>query len=321
MRHKISVIIPCYNCAEYINKCLSALDRQTFKEFEVILVNDCSTDDTEKIIRTYAESSNLSIKILSNSRNLGPALSRKRGLIEADSEFICFCDSDDWYDVNFLADFIEHQSKQNADITFCGHKLVFENGKILERPIALSEKDLTDIRQVLVKSNDSLCMLMVRLNLIKDEKFPDLRNGEDMALVPILISKSNTFAIVDKCDYNYYCRSTSASQNANFNQINSLLESFTYIESHLKDSFPAETEYLGIRNLLYGAMINVFKFTSNPDLAKGILNDFERKYPSWHNNKYIGQLSFPKRIFLRFASLRLYPMMRLMSNMHKHLSH
>lgn len=321
MRHKVSIIVPCYNCAGFINKCLSSLEQQTYKDFDLILVNDCSTDDTESVIREYAAKTSIFVIIISNSKNIGPALTRKRGLEKANSEFICFCDSDDWYDPSFLADFVEQQYIKNADIVFCGHKLVYEDGRVLERPLALSVSDLSNIKQILVKSNDSLCMLMIRTDLIKNLVFPDLRNGEDMALIPMLITKSRRFAVVNKCNYNYYCRPVSSSQNASFEQINSLKKSFSYIESYLYESYYYETEYLGIRNFLYGALINVFKFTSDVNLAKGIIFEFEKKYPTWRKNKYIKNLSFPKRLFLNLTSLRLYILMRLMSKMHKYLNH
>ena len=62
----ISVIIPCYNCEKWIGKCLIALEKQTYKNFEVICVDDCSTDDTKKILMKYYKNSNLKIKIIEN---------------------------------------------------------------------------------------------------------------------------------------------------------------------------------------------------------------------------------------------------------------
>lgn len=98
----ISVIIPCYNAGEYIEKTLRALEQQTLQDFEVIAVDDCSSDNTAEVIRTIAAGSNLQITLLQNEVNSGPALSRNRAIDASCAEFVCFCDSDDWYEEDYL---------------------------------------------------------------------------------------------------------------------------------------------------------------------------------------------------------------------------
>ena len=98
----ISVIIPCYNAADYIEKALRALEQQTFRDFDVILVDDCSKDDTVDVIKKFADRSNLQIQLLRNEVNSGPGASRNRAIAHSDAEFLCFCDSDDWYEPDYL---------------------------------------------------------------------------------------------------------------------------------------------------------------------------------------------------------------------------
>ncbi len=90
---KVSIIIPTYNCERYINETISSILSQTFKNFEVIVVDDGSTDQTRKIVGSYGSP----IKLISQS-NAGVCAARNRGLREASGQFVCFMDHDDyWY--------------------------------------------------------------------------------------------------------------------------------------------------------------------------------------------------------------------------------
>ena len=99
---KIAVIIPNYNGFSYSGRCFEALEKQTFKDFEVCVIDDCSTDDSYEKLKKYEERSPLCIKVLRSPKNMGPGHSRKVGIEATDSEWIAFCDIDDWYDDDFL---------------------------------------------------------------------------------------------------------------------------------------------------------------------------------------------------------------------------
>ena len=92
---KVSVIIPCYNAEAYLRRCLNALEQQKYKDFEVICVDDCSSDDTASIINEFIDRGKISLRYFRNSVNSGPALSRNHGIASATGRYICFCDSDD----------------------------------------------------------------------------------------------------------------------------------------------------------------------------------------------------------------------------------
>ena len=96
---KISVIIPVYNVEKYLSECLDSIVNQTFKDIEVICVNDCSTDNSLSILKEYA-SKDKRIKIISISSNRGCGYARKIALREASGEYILLCDSDDKYSYN-----------------------------------------------------------------------------------------------------------------------------------------------------------------------------------------------------------------------------
>ncbi len=113
---KISVIIPVYNVEKYLSECLDSIVNQTFKDIEVICVNDCSTDNSLSILKEYA-SKDKRIKIISISSNRGCGYARKIALREASGEYILLCDSDDKYSYNeAFEDLYEKIKEVNTDL-------------------------------------------------------------------------------------------------------------------------------------------------------------------------------------------------------------
>ena len=93
----IGVIIPNYNSGIYIKRCLDSLLEQEYRVNEIIVVDDCSTDESTKIVKEYTKKYN-NIILLENEKNMGVSYSRNRGIENTKSEYIMFCDSDDWYE-------------------------------------------------------------------------------------------------------------------------------------------------------------------------------------------------------------------------------
>lgn len=313
---KISVIIPCYNASEYIVRCLEALENQSFKDFEVILIDDCSFDNTVKVIEDYISSSSMIIQLLKNAMNCGPAKSRNLGISYSYAEYICFCDSDDWYDKDYL-DLIYSQAElNNSDLVFCGYKLIVEGKPTIKHPLSFPKKSNVEKSSILQMGIDSLCTLMVRRSIIAGISQPDIRNGEDMAIIPLLIVNSERFGFVYDCPYNYYCRSDSASMTPTISVVKSLIASFEFVMHNMPAGYEKETEFIGIKNLVYGGLLNLFKCGWNQVLAIEILNDFERDFPTWKYNVQISSLPLFKRLFVRAASHRRWCVVYLMSKIH-----
>ena len=124
----ISVIVPAYNVEKYIKTCLDSLINQTYSNFEIIVINDGSTDQTEEILRSYQ--SNPKFRIYSQ-KNGGLSAARNQGLKLANGELVCFIDSDDSVKSDYLeklaAPFFEDS---DVDITVCGYQEKFENSEI-----------------------------------------------------------------------------------------------------------------------------------------------------------------------------------------------
>ena len=316
---KISVIIPCYNAASYIERCLDALQQQSFRDFEVILIDDCSKDDTADVINAYAKRSNLQLTLLCNEENAGPGVSRNRGIAASNGEYICFCDSDDWYDPDYLEQMVKASRNGEADMVLCNSRKVTATGKT---DIILFSKKEGEVsaRQILALGIDSLCNLMVRREVAVSVPLPALRNGEDMAVIPLMIMRCKTFGFVEKCIYNYLCRPGSLSLSASNGVTEALKRSFSHITEHQEPGFDREVEFIGMKNLVYGGLLNHFKAQKDPKPAKALMDQFEKQYPGWYQNPYRQELPLFKRVFLLFAKRRLFLPLRLMCRIHRLLT-
>ena len=114
---QLSIIVPVYNCEEYLNKCIDSILNQTYKDFELILVDDGSTDDSGRIIDQYGQ---LYPNIVSlHKENGGPTTARREGIKKAKGEYILFADGDDWLDETMCGEMLEAAKLHNSDIVMC----------------------------------------------------------------------------------------------------------------------------------------------------------------------------------------------------------
>lgn len=314
----VTVIIPCYNAENYIKKCISSLERQTFDKIEIICIDDCSTDNTLQVLNELKKNCKHNITIIINDNNLGPAESRNKGILLAKTKYIAFCDADDWYDSNFLDIMISTIEENNVNLVFCGYKVINENRKIEYRNIQ-SAKLINTISESLFLDIDSLCMMVTKTEIMKNNLLPNIRNGEDMAVIPLLIIQAGGIAVVDKCLYNYYRRISSASQMPTMKVVLALEDSYKYVENNISKKYELELEYIGIKNILYAAIITLFGFSFDTRTAKQIINDFEKKHKNWKNNEYIKYLPKYKKIILLLIKYKLFFVIKIIAEIRNKL--
>jgi len=129
----ISVIIPVYNCEDYLYVCLNSLLKQSYSDFEVICIDDNSTDSSLEILKYFAKEDHR-IKIFENSHNKGVSYSRNKGLKLAKGEYIFFLDSDDWITSNAFQDLFENAENNDSDLVFYKLTRLDNLNFILNRP-------------------------------------------------------------------------------------------------------------------------------------------------------------------------------------------
>lgn len=315
----ISVIVPCYNCAKWIEKCLNALEKQTYKKFEVICIDDCSIDNTYETICKMKNGINYSLQILKNEKNSGPAFSRNRGMKYANGQYLAFCDSDDWYDESFLKDMHDKLVGGEHDLVMCEYRKVFdsERSPVDVHYLRGCSKDKMDL---IAFSKAAMPLLIFRKDILGMLEMPDLRNGEDIAFIPCIESKAKSIGFVEKPLYNYRMREGSASKTPNPNVYLSLQEAYAFIESNCADIKQEVLEYIGIKTVLYGATINALKAKTGLAAVLKIKKDFEIKYPEWNKNKYLFLFSKPKLLYLVAIKKERIRVCNALAKIHQRLS-
>ena len=209
----ISVIIPAYNIEKYIGRCLDSLLKQTYKNLEIIVVDDGSTDDTAKIIDEYTYSYD-NIKVI-HKANSGVSATRNTGIDIAKGDYIGFVDGDDTVDDDMFETLIQNAINYNADISHCGYKMVFPSrtdyyyntGDIVIQDNQEGLKDLLKADRV----EPGLWNKIYKSSLFEDIRLNEnIKYNEDLLANFYLFKKAKKSVFYDKCLYNYMIRKGSA---------------------------------------------------------------------------------------------------------------
>lgn len=136
---KISVIIPVYNVEKYLRKCLDSVLAQTRDDYEVVLVDDGSTDSSPQICDEYAEKDERILVIHQENKGLSGA--RNTGIKQCSGEWITFLDSDDWWEPEYL----EYMNLENEDLCVCGYTVVYQdNSEVVEKRLTPCILEIAD---------------------------------------------------------------------------------------------------------------------------------------------------------------------------------
>jgi glycosyltransferase involved in cell wall biosynthesis len=204
MNDKISVIIPIYNNEQYLKRCLDSVIYQTYKNLEIILVDDGSTDNSGKICDDYALKDDR-IKIL-HLKNGGPSYARNKGLEIVTGEYIGFVDSDDYIDVTMFESLLLNQKEYDADIACCNVVLVEKKLNYLKPkiPNGIVEKDLSVSLGVFELSFGTfLCNKIFKKKMFNSFKLKEGFFYEDYEAVTRLLILSAKTVYIDKNLYFY----------------------------------------------------------------------------------------------------------------------
>jgi len=200
----ISIIIPCYNVTGYLETCLNSCILQTYKNIEIIVINDGSQDNTYEIIDLYAKLDNRIIPI--NKNNEGVAKTRKTGIEKATGEYIFFLDGDDYIPIDTIEMLIDNALVNNADIVI-GNILKEEQRGFQEvKQFDYEENLKLDlIRNIIIEKLYALWGKLYNRNLFDDTLCYhfDLKRGEDDVLLIQLINKATNVTCIDKIVYFY----------------------------------------------------------------------------------------------------------------------
>ena len=206
MEPKISIIVPVYKVEPYIHKCVDSILNQTFKDFELILVDDGSPDNCGKICDEYAQKDNR-VKVI-HKENGGQATARNAALDIARGEYIGFVDSDDYIEKDMYEKLYRCSNSNNADISIIGVKEVSELGNILYEYIPKS----INLSEILKRAHAWNKLFKKKLFFENNLFFIENKYYEDLELIPKLFIKANKVCSINDIAYIYLQREGSTTR-------------------------------------------------------------------------------------------------------------
>lgn len=200
---KITVVVPCYNVENYLERCLDSLLSQTFKDIEIVMIDDCSTDNTRNIIEKY-EKEHRNIKAFYNEQNRRQGHARNIAIEAATTKYIAFVDSDDWLEPNFIQELHETITRTDADLAVCDIYMKHDNPAADYRVTMYDSKpDRYGLMNVGLAASSS--NKLFKTEVLKPYKYPEDIINEDVSVVLAVMYKHKV-AYTDKTHYNYYQR-------------------------------------------------------------------------------------------------------------------
>lgn len=242
----VSVIMPAYNAERYIAEAIQSVLSQSTPQWELLVVDDRSTDSTRKIIADFA-GKDARIQLICNEENLGVARTRNRGISLSRGKYVALLDSDDYWKPQFLEKMIARAEESSADIVYCSYELVDEQGKKLCRDFIVPPE--TTFRQYIVRSVITCTTVLFEAQLIKNNPFPTNMYHEDTALCFQLLRDGYTARGVPEVLAAYRQRYHSRSSD----KLISAIRRWPIYRKHLKMSV-WQTIWTMIRYAYYGLM-------------------------------------------------------------------
>ena len=295
---KVSVIVPVYNVEKYIKKCLDSLVNQTLNGVEIIVVNDGSPDNSQKIIDEYTKKyKNVKSYIKENG---GLSDARNYGIKKATGEYISFVDSDDYIRNDMLEIMYNYAIKEDLNVVVCDSINVYDNGSEILIKSNNNYSD-NDVRNYII-SPPMACTRLFKKTIFDKIQFKKNIYYEDLEMTPKVVNITDKIGFVSEGLYYYVQRDGSIMKQNVFNK--KLLNIFDVLKSNkdlLEDKFPEEIEYMYITHLLRTASLRFLNYDNGKEYIYKIHNIMKEYFPKWKNNVYYKKSSFKLKLICILA--------------------
>lgn len=321
---KLSIIVPVYGVEKYIDKCLDSLVKQSLKEIEIIVVNDGTKDNSQKIIDKYVKKYPDKIKSYIKE-NGGQGSARNYGLKKATGEYIGYVDSDDFVEKDMYKKLYNKAKENNYDIVVCGNYNVSEDYQNKNIDAFINNYN-TDLENIFFGKMAVWNKIYKRDILIKNKlEFKEKVWYEDLAFTLKAIMNSNTFAFIDEPLYDYLIREGSTMNNSNVQRNLEILDAFndilSYIQHNKKEEYFNKIEFLAIDHIYISAIVRVLKADSDKNIKKEtiekLINYMNKNFPNYKSNKYINTLSKNRKIIYKLINIKMYGLINLIFKVKK----
>lgn len=281
-RKKVSIIIPVYNVEKYLDNCLKSVVEQTYKNLEIIVINDGSTDSCSIICDSWrAKDSRIDVYHYENS---GLSIARNRGLLKAKGEYVLFLDSDDYLTMSAIDEMVNAIEKENADMVFFNWENVLDDGTApqsiqhdVKLGISFPENQLVDSIKAFEYLFSRRIENYAQMHMVRREKYCDINFSfpkhklfEDVATTYLLIGNCEKIYFLNRKLYKYLQRENSILRTYNTNFFFDWLEAVDGMLLYIKKHYPSIEDSAG--KYVYITWLNLY-FYSYKFKVVGSLND------------------------------------------------
>lgn len=314
---KVSIIVPIYNIEAYLGRCVDSLLAQDYDNIEIVLVDDCSTDNSAEIAKEYAQKYTERCRFVQREKNGGASAARNTGIENSTGEWLTFVDSDDWVTENYVTVMMEVAVNGNMDIVInTSWYKYFDSGKIYEEGHSrfIQTKSSHKEKVALLRFSATRALWKRELYIKYNIRFPeDIWRCEEICTAVPLFTRTNKIAIVNVPTYYYFQRSTSLSnQNKKNVDLSFYPKALERMFELSEKGFEEELEFHAISEMMYGMITIMIRSGRSNGEIKSHVNKFDKQFPTWHKNKYIPTLVKGKRIFIYTAGKKRCFLLRAM---------
>lgn len=238
----VSVIVPVYNAAETLNVCLDSIYGQTYSHMELVIVDDCSKDNTLEVVSCYVKESprrDITVRLLKHEQNLGVAASRNTALGAASGEYLCYVDADDWIEPEMISTLVAAAEKEQADIVGADWLLSLDKKEryMSQRGFSTPKDALRNMMCGVMRWN--LWLFLVKRSLYEKNGImflPGLNMGEDMMVTMRLFMKAEKVVYLPMAFYHYRKVNAAAVSNGfSERQVFEVTENLKRVEMAISD--------------------------------------------------------------------------------------
>ena len=257
---KYSIVTPVFNSFKLMTRYFESLLNQTFKDFEVVLVDDCSSDGSYEQLKKYCENSPLNISLLKTETNAGPGNARNIGMYAAQGEWLTFIDNDDWVDIHLLEKIERVQEKSEANSIIYDYYTTNGKDNKVARSMYYGTSGEISLSNCMIYVRNHTVGKFYKLSKCRDKgiKFPPLKRCEDVAFVIRAIIACESAYYLAEPLYYYYQRPMSLSNNASLDE-SDMIKAFNILEKEFKNVYPRELMEKSVPDILYGVLLMMCK--------------------------------------------------------------
>ena len=317
---KYSIITPMFNSFNLMKRYFDSLNYQTFKDFEIIIVDDCSTDGSYEKLLQYVKKSVLTISVYRSEENKGPGNARNIGMNMAKGEWITFIDNDDWVEYTLLEKIDKVLSNNAVNCVIYDYYITDGRNKRVARSMYGGKSGKVSLPDCMMSVRNHTIGKFYRLSNCRENNiyFPELKRCEDVAFVCRAIDACGSVYYIDQPLYYYFQRPSSLSNNKKMDETD-MIKAFGILEKELGRKYPKELKEKSVPDVLYGVLLIMCKSGKKNCEIKDYIKIYEKKYPEWYKCESVKKLGKAKEFFLIAARYRQIAIIKLLAYVHSKL--